>query len=329
MTQASLFAGIGGPDLAADIIGWENIFHCEWNKFCQSILKEHYPNSIFHDDITKTDFTIYRGKIDVLTGGFPCQPYSAAGKRKGKDDYRHLWPEMLRVIREIQPPWVVGENVRGLTNWNGGLVFDEVQSDLEAAGYEVTPFLLPAAAVNAPHRRDRIWFVAYSISNRNTPSRKSGKFKAQGGEGFKGKGSGRVGCKRVIGLPRLEGDVADTNSIKRCEGRMYERRSEASERYVSTFNARSDEWETWDNFPTQSPVCNGNDGFSTELLRQRIRADSMGLISEKEIDKILSTAYSQWRKETIKAGGNAIVLQVIYQIFKAIQEYEKLNKYIL
>jgi DNA (cytosine-5)-methyltransferase 1 len=161
MTHGSLFSGIGGFDLAAQWMGWENIFHCEWNPFGQKVLKHHFPNSISYDDITKTDFTIHRGSIDVLTGGFPCQPYSLAGKRKGKEDERHLWPEMLRAIREIQPRFVVGENVLGLVNWSNGLVFHEVQTDLETAGYEVWPYVLPACAVNAPHRRDRVWFIAY------------------------------------------------------------------------------------------------------------------------------------------------------------------------
>jgi hypothetical protein len=153
MTHGSLFSGIGGFDLAAEWMGWENKFHCEINPFGQRVLKYYWPNAISYYDIKQTDFTIWRGKLDILTGGFPCQPYSTAGKRKGKEDDRHLWPEMLRAIREIQPRWIVGENVRGLTNWNGGLVFDEVQADLEAEGYEVLPFLLPAAGVGAPHRR--------------------------------------------------------------------------------------------------------------------------------------------------------------------------------
>lgn len=162
LRHGSLFSGIGGFDLASEWMGWENSFHCEWNPFGQKVLKYYWPNAISYDDITKTDFTIHRGHIDILTGGFPCQPYSTAGKRKGKEDERHLWPSMLRAIREIRPRWVVGENVRGLVSWDGGLVFEEVQAELEAEGYEVQPFLLPAASVNAPHRRDRVWFVAYS-----------------------------------------------------------------------------------------------------------------------------------------------------------------------
>lgn len=160
--SATLFSGIGAPEIAASWLGWKHIFWCEINKFGQQVLKHHFPDAKGHEDIKTTDFTIYKGRIDVLTGGFPCQPYSAAGKRKGKEDERHLWPEMLRAIREIRPCYVVGENVRGLVNWSKGLVFDEVQADLEAIGYEVTSFILPACAVNAPHRRDRIFIIAYS-----------------------------------------------------------------------------------------------------------------------------------------------------------------------
>jgi DNA (cytosine-5)-methyltransferase 1 len=99
MTHGSLFSGIGGFDLAAEWMGWENIFHCEWNPFGQKVLKHYWPKSISYNDITQTDFSIHRGKIDILTGGFPCQPYSTAGKRLGKADERHLFPEMLRCIK--------------------------------------------------------------------------------------------------------------------------------------------------------------------------------------------------------------------------------------
>jgi len=160
MRHGSLFSGIGGFDLAAEWMGWENVFHCEWNPFVKNLLHYYWPNADSLDDITKTDFTKYANKIDILTGGFPCQPYSSAGKRLGKEDERHLWPEMLRAIREIGPKYVVGENVFGLLSWNGGVVFDEVHSDLEAEGYEVQAVVIPAAAVNAPHGRDRVWFVA-------------------------------------------------------------------------------------------------------------------------------------------------------------------------
>jgi len=124
MRHGSLFSGIGGFDLAAEWMGWDNIFHCEWMPFPRQVLHYHFPKSLSYEDITKTDFTIHQGSIDILTGGFPCQPYSSAGKRLEKDDERHLWPHMLRAIQEIEPSYVVGENVRGLTNWNGGVVFE-------------------------------------------------------------------------------------------------------------------------------------------------------------------------------------------------------------
>jgi DNA-cytosine methyltransferase len=162
MRHGSLFSGIGGFDLAAEWMGWENIFHCEWNPFGQRVLKYHFPKAISYEDITKTDFTIHRGSIDILSGGFPCQPYSSAGRRLGKEDERHLWPQMLRAIREIQPRWIVGENVLGIVNWSGGLVFEEIQVELENEGYKVQAYILPAVSVNAPHVRQRVFFIAYS-----------------------------------------------------------------------------------------------------------------------------------------------------------------------
>jgi DNA-cytosine methyltransferase len=206
MKHGSLFSGIGGFDYAAQLMGWENVFHCEWNEFGQRVLNYYWPKAISYNDITKTDFTIHRGTIDVLTGGFPCQPYSQAGKRLGKEDERHLWPEMLRAIREIQPTWIVGENVFGLINWNGGLVFDEIQTDLETQGYEVQAYVLPACGVNAPHRRDRIWFVAYS------PSIGARKLRNESGEEG-ARGGNELSRKRS----RLHGDTGATPDAD-CNG---------------------------------------------------------------------------------------------------------------
>jgi DNA (cytosine-5)-methyltransferase 1 len=297
MKHGSLFSGIGGFDLAAEWMGWENVFHCEWNEFGQKVLKYYWPKAITYNDITKTDFSIHRGTIDIISGGFPCQPYSTAGKRLGKEDERHLWPEMLRAIREIQPRWVVGENVRGLTNWNGGLVFDEVQADLEAEGYEVLPFLLPACAVNAPHRRDRIWFVAHSKSNGGQKHSRS--------MGSKSRKEETRGDKSSIGFmyDGKEGDVTDTNS-NRLEGsistninRQFSAKEKHDEKHLSFRQQRLQ----WENFPTKSPICDGDDGLS---------------------DRLDGITFSKWRQESIKAGGNAIVPQVALQIFKAIEAYE-------
>lgn len=173
MKHISLFSGIGGFDLASDWMGWENIASCEIADFPNKILEYYWPNANHHRNIYDTDFTLYRGKCNILTGGFPCQPFSAAGKRKGTEDSRHLWPQMLRAIREVRPTWIVGENVLGIVNWSKGLVFEQVQIDLENEGYEVQAFVLPAASLNAPHRRDRVWFVAYTNERTKRPSRKS------------------------------------------------------------------------------------------------------------------------------------------------------------
>ena len=183
--HASLFSGIGAPELAALWLGWQNVFHCEINEFCNTILNYWFPNSINYENIKTTDFSKWQGQIDILTGGFHCQPFSSAGQRLGADDDRYLWPEMLRVIRQIQPTFVIGENVAGILSMvqpgeevkvgSTTSLFDEnddiykkeqefvvetVCSDLEREGYAVQPFVIPACAVGAPHQRDRVWFVA-------------------------------------------------------------------------------------------------------------------------------------------------------------------------
>lgn len=279
MTHGSLFSGIGGFDLAAEWMGWENVFHCEWNPFGRRVLKHHFPKAISYEDITNVSFRSHRGTIDILTGGFPCQPYSVAGSRLGKDDERHLWPHMLRAVREIKPRWVVGENVRGIISWNDGLVFDEVCSDLEAEGYQVQPFLLPACGVNAPHQRFRVWFVAHTNDRQCEHEDKEV-------------------CSR--GATPIDGssDATHTDSNQRPEGRGDSNRPQEAEAYVSQRNARRPR-STWKDFPSQPPICGGDDGLPTEL------------------DGI---TFSKWRKESIKAYGNAIVPQVAHQIFKAIEK---------
>jgi DNA (cytosine-5)-methyltransferase 1 len=300
MRHGSLFSGIGGFDLAAEWMGWENVFHCEWNPFGQKVLHYYWPEAEQFTDITKSDFTKYANKIDILTGGFPCQPYSMAGKRLGKEDDRHLWPEMLRAIREIQPKWIVGENVFGLVNWNGGLVFEEVQTDLEAQGYEVQPYVLPAAAVNAPHRRDRVWFVASKNTNKDGWR---GKLREKESNKWEQRNIG-AGNNECIQANNGETWSSSNSSSQRLER---ERRPfgelERRFRFGST-SSRINECTSWQNFPTVSPICNGDDGFSNRL------------------DGI---TFSKWRAESIKAGGNAIVPQVALQIFKAIEQFEKLN----
>ncbi len=199
---------------------------------------------------------------------------------------------MLRIIRELQPRWVVGENVLGLVNWDGGLVFEEVQADLEAEGYEVQPYVLPACSVNAPHRRDRAWFVAHRSSEQGKRLRLEQREFSEPQQGQLGGNGGEVG----------NGDATDTSnerlqrsknnrSIGKC-------REDSDKQFAKCIQSN------WQNFPTQSPICSRNDGLSAKL------------------DGI---TFSKWRNESIKAAGNAIVPQVAYQIFRAIELYEIQN----
>ncbi len=165
MRHLDLFSGIGGFALAASWV-WEEeheiVSFCEIDPFCQKVLKKHWPDVPIVSDIREmkgSDFV----QVDLLTGGFPCQPFSTAGKRKGKADDRFLWPEMLRIISEAKPSWIIGENVPGIASIDYGMVVRQVLSDLEEKGYRVLPpFLIPACSINALHTRERIWFVAYS-----------------------------------------------------------------------------------------------------------------------------------------------------------------------
>lgn len=278
MTHASLFSGIGGFDLAAAWAGWTNVFNCEIDPFCRRVLKYHFPESEQYGDIKTTDFTVWRDCIDVLTGGFPCQPFSLAGKRKGTADDRYLWPAMLGVVRTVRPRWVVGENVLGIVNWSQGMVFEQVCADLEAAGYEVQAYLIPAAGVGAPHLRYRTWFVAHRGEARAESSWQE-----------------RFGAIAA-------GSTADTDGL-RCEKQFIsslprepkERSRPRRHDFASVPN--------WEGFPTESPICGPDDGLSAGL------------------DGI---TFPAWRRESIKAYGNAIVPQVALRIFETINEYEGL-----
>ena len=312
MNHASLFSGIGGFDLAAKEVGWNNVFQCEIDPFCQSVLKYYFPKTVLYEDIKRTDFTSWKGKIDVLTGGFPCQPFSVAGQRKGADDDRYLWPEMLRVIRETRPRWVNGENVAGITNMvqpcsetdvetksdqdeenyketilEQEYIINTICDDIEREVYSVQPIIIPACGVGAPHRRDRVWFIAHSNGSRGL----------------------QFGERRDI---RDKEQYDQDKEPERHEqpsrfggsGEAYVISDSDNER-LSTIGItdRVSSAERWKDFPTQPPVCRGNDGLPFNVDN-------------------LTIPYGKWRKESIKAYGNAIVPQIAMKIFEIINKIE-------
>lgn len=336
MKHASLFSGIGGAELAATWMEWQNVFHCEINEFPRKVLGYWYPNSISYEDITTTDFTSWRGKVDILTGGFPCQPFSMAGKRLGAEDDRYLWPHMLRAIREIQPTWVVGENVAGLvtmvqpgeefevgsqtslfnesyrTRDEQPYTIEEICQGLEREGYSVQPFVIPACAVGAPHRRDRIWIVAHRTDagfegkqgwevNTDEPHAPADT-ECSGGR----KMDNEVQPKLADG-ERIDGNAErpsswETSSHPDGDGQKCRnasgKQNTQSRHGFKAFSRKA----SWADFPTQSPVCGRDGGLS------------LGLVN---------ITFPKWRAESVKALGNAIVPQVIYEIFKAIEEHER------
>lgn len=299
-THASLFSGIGGAELAASWIGWTNVFHCEIQEFQRKVLEYWFPNSISYEDIAKTDFTEWRGRIDVLTGGFPCQPFSVAGKRKGAEDNRYLWGEMLRAIRQIQPTWVVGENVNGILSMvqpcnavkvgrtddlfeenyiyrtEQQFTIDVICEDLEHAGYSVQPIVIPACAVGAPHRRDRVWIIAHRTDT--------------GIEDL------QQGWQNGISEFGVVAHAKGARSARELFGKQEQIQSDRQNCRIDKSDFRC--------FPTQSPICNRDDGLPFKV------AD-------------LTLSFAKWRSKSIEALGNAWVPQVAFEIFKAIEKIYK------
>ena len=385
MIHASLFSGIGGPEIAAAMLGWQNAFHCEINDFGRKILEYWFPKSESYKDVKTTNFTKWRGRIDVLTGGFPCQPFSYAGQRRGADDDRYLWPEFKRVISEIRPTWVVGENVAGITTMveqgkitameSQASLFDEsdgvcrykyeqpftiqrVCADLEALQYSVQPFIIPACAVGAPHRRDRVFIVAHSkrkgagcdCGAAGDERRRACEDWAESlRQAYRTFGAGRTDAAdsdaatdtdnarlERDGRPQLQssqgGQAADEHAACSSGEDGGHRISADTARYAWNTNGAGAElseesrvsaqcetepWricagirqgdrpvgERWANFSSVSPVHRGNDGIPFDV-------------------DCLTLSFGKWRTESLKAYGNAIVPQVMYEIFRFIEQIE-------
>lgn len=330
-----LFAGIGGFTLAGHRAGWETVAFVEWEKYPQKVLAKNFPGVPIHGDIREVNFKDYEG-VDIICGGFPCQPFSAAGKRKGAEDDRYLWPEMLRAIREAKPTWVVGENVAGLLTMDGGSVFEEICASLEDEGYTVESFVLPAISKGAPHRRDRVWIVAHSrhaISGtapgdiqgpegaerirqqhglaelgQSNQVGDSSNASEEGLQGLEQRGAFGEGAGASRPTAECDTDAADTG---------YNAASSTSKGY-----RRIEQHKGWEEKQESAKQFKGSYNF-TELWQYPWYEVATRLC---RMDDGLPSWVDRHRTNRLKALGNAIVPQVAYEIFRAINQVNNSSK---
>lgn len=326
LRMLDLFSGIGGFSLAASWTGCiETVAFCEIEPYCQKVLAKHWPDVEIYSDIKELsgdDVVTKHGAIDIVCGGFPCQPFSCAGKQRGKEDDRYLWPEMFRIIQETKPTWVIGENVPGLIN----LGLEDCFLDLEAEGYEVQPLIIPACGVNAPHRRDRVWIMAHANSDRwrempqrffgqTDRDRRSAREENAANADIQRLPAG--GCPGEAGRHILGGyghvSYADGErfSAQWVQGGL----RETQRKTRSGVERRSLLGEGWhsEGRSTESGMGGMVDGISAWL-------DGYWDV-EPDIPRIAKGIPS--RAPRLKALGNAIVPQVVYPIFQGIVEIER------
>jgi DNA (cytosine-5)-methyltransferase 1 len=282
LNHLGLFEGIGGFSLAAQWMGWETKAWCEINPFCQTVLKHHFPKAECFEDIKLANFEKFKGEIDIITGGFPCQPYSSAGKRLGKEDERHLWPDMLRAIREFSHVGLWAKTFSALLigreDWYSTkckLIWKLRGTKYSRMYFQLHPSMLPT---------DGIGFGLLPTSHNARTKYRSG----INGNGQEQREFGRIHSKEFSTDTKCSGGREMGSNIQR---------GESNGNGINT----TYEQNNWSSFPTQPPICGGDDGIPTEM------------------DGI---TFSKWRSESIKAYGNAIVPQVALQIFKAIEQYE-------
>jgi DNA (cytosine-5)-methyltransferase 1 len=293
LTHFSLFTGIGGIDLAAERAGFETVGQCEWADYPTKVLEKHWPDVPRWRDIRGVTAESFRERTGlhtatIVSGGFPCQPFSVAGKQKGRQDDRYLWPEMLRVIRELMPSWVIGENVPGIMR----IAADEVCTNLEDAGYSVGIFNFEAAAVGAMHRRERIFFVGHSEYNGLSSTAFSGIFNTPG----------------------------DNNQERKIETSQFERtgKSNGNETMAYSDNQR---------LPSQrfeGRICKEKGeacpGIERRSLLGRER-NTKRWEPEPNVGRVANGIPN--RVDRLKCLGNAVVPQQVYPILQAIADAER------
>lgn len=355
LTHLSLFSGIGGLDLAAEAAGFQTVGQCEWADYPTTVLEKHWPDVPRWRDIrtlTGDDFYARTGRrsVTVISGGFPCQPFSVAGKRRGKEDDRYLWPEMCRVISEIRPTWVIGENVPGIVS----LALDAVLSDLESQGYACQTFIIPAAGVDAPHRRERVCIVGYTKHNglssteigRSTKAASNNEQERQNAT-RKSEGTGKSTNGFSMGEWNNRGGrsakIMENSSCSRCgespvlpqqqRGTEFERNGKTVAdplRFGSTAGlANTATWEERQSAKSingSSPSSNSESAErSGEWREARGRRPELGCSgwwpAEPDVGRVANGIPS--RVDRLKCLGNAVVPAQFYPFFKYIAEIER------
>ena len=312
MTHLSLFSGIGGLDLAAEWAGFTTVGQCEFADYPTKVLEKHWPDVPRWRDIrtlTKESFYERTGQrtVDVISGGFPCQPFSVAGKQKGKNDDRYLWPEMLRVIRELRPRCVVGENVPGILK----IAAWQVVKDLERAGYHVVVFHYEAAAVGALHRRARVFFVGTVAKHNGSTTAEIGSRIDKGNDGFTSRTEAAVQRAGLGSCTGGEEPVADT-ACKRIQGHAAICTAKPAERSRQMqSDAESGNEAVYD------AMCSGRAGDARWGQLQEL-ADGRCWAAEPDVGRVAHGIPN--RVDRLKCLGNAVVPQQAYPIFKALAE---------
>ena len=283
MKVLDLFSGIGGFSLGLERAGMETVAFCENDWFCQQILKKHWPDVPIYGDIRIMDGRRFCGTVELICGGYPCQPFSIAGKQKGNEDARHLWPEMFRIIKQVKPKWVIAENVEGHIK----LGLDSVLNDLESEGFTCWPFIIPACAVGAPHQRNRIWVVAYSEHNGQLTAAQSGSEREE--LQYSEEGQERTKQFKRMGKSL---DVAFANSQRReggCEEPLFR-----FEEFSWCENVRSPaDLRNRSDIP-EPLICRSDDGFSGRVDRLR----SLGNAVVPQIPEILGHIINGMKNES-------------------------------
>ena len=310
ITHGSLFSGIGGFDLAAQWNEWENIFQCEKDEWCRKVLAKNFQNTNRFEDIKEFNAKKYNGTIDVISGGFPCQPFSVAGQRKGKADDRYLWAEMLRIINEVQPKFVVGENVTGII----GMALDTVLSDLEAQGYTTETYIIPACSKNAWHRRNRVWIVAYTNSiGWANEQKENGQPLHNGNRNGSTKEQSRRKQQRRTGEP---GSILSNTESNLSNERENGNDKEQREIQLQTGGSNSLSADTngigWENGIHGQKQRGETSEFGNSYTEQYRNYWE----TEPELGRVVDGLSG--RVDRLKGLGNAIVPQVAYEIFNAI-----------